>query len=295
MKRLLIVDDDQYLLDSLKGVFAGAYEISTALSADAAMEILMQEPVDVMLLDFMLPGKDGVTFLRELREKQFDLPVVMISGSTSIRGVMGAMSLGVCDYIRKPFDVDELRFVLQRTLENSELRRCLDEFARPPELKFAPVVIDDMLERALSMARRHDPDGKIGVYIEKQSGLRYIHGDADVLVDSIVHLLLNAFAAVADVSSPRICIQTSTGETGSGRSAVIVEIRDNGVGIPEDFCEKAFSPFYTTKAHGVGLGLPAVRRTVTAHGGSVTIESSEKGTAVRLLLPATETSGGTEA
>jgi len=290
MKHLLIVDDDQYLLDSLKGVFEGAYEIRTALSSDAAMEILKQEPVDIMLLDYMLPGKDGVAFLSELREKQFDLPVVMISGSTSIRGVMGAMSLGVCDYIRKPFDVDELRFVLQRTMENAELRRCLDEFSTPPELKFAQVVVDEILEHALCTARQYDPDGKIGVFIEKQPGLRYIRGDQEQLTDSIVHLLSNAFSAVVNVSSPQIYIQTSSCKAATGNRAVVLQIRDNGIGIPEDCCEKAFSPFYTTKAHGVGLGLPTVRRTVAAHGGSVTIKSSEKGTAVHLMLPASETS-----
>ncbi len=125
MKRLLIVDDDRHLLDSLQVVFTDTYKTRTALSAEAAMELLIQEPVDIILLDVMLPGKDGVAFLRELREKQFDLPVVMISGAVSIRPVIGAMALGACDYIRKPFDVDELRLVVERALENAELRRRL--------------------------------------------------------------------------------------------------------------------------------------------------------------------------
>lgn len=127
MKRLLIVDDDPQLLDSLQVVFSGAYLIRAALSAEDAMGLLLQEPADIMLLDVKLPGMDGVAFLEELRERKLDLPVVMISAAVSIRPVMGAMALGACDYIRKPFDVEELRLVVERALENAELRRRLRE------------------------------------------------------------------------------------------------------------------------------------------------------------------------
>lgn len=125
MKRILIVDDDRLLLGSLQTVFEGVHDTRIAASAEEALQMLDREPADLLLLDVRLPGKDGVAFLRDLREKQFDLPVVMISGAVTIRPVLGAMALGACDYIRKPFDVDELRLVVERALENADLRRRL--------------------------------------------------------------------------------------------------------------------------------------------------------------------------
>jgi len=170
----------------------------------------------------------------------------------------------------------------------------LDEFASPPKLTFAPVAVGEILENALCMARQYEQTVKIGVDMEVQSGLPDIQGDADVLTDSIVRLLLNAFTAVTEVSSPHVLIKASAGEIGSGRPAVIVEICDNGPGIPEEIRDKVFSPFCTTKARGVGLGLPIVQRTMIDHGGLVTLEKNGNSTVVRLTLPAVEVSEGTE-
>jgi len=170
----------------------------------------------------------------------------------------------------------------------------LDEFASPPKLTFAPVAVGEILENALCMARQYEQTVKIGVDMEVQSGLPDIQGDADVLTDSIVRLLLNAFTAVTEVPSPHVLIKASAGEIGSGRPAVIVEICDNGPGIPEEIRDKVFSPFCTTKARGVGLGLPIVQRTMIDHGGLVTLEKNGNSTVVRLTLPAVEVSEGTE-
>jgi nitrogen-specific signal transduction histidine kinase len=170
----------------------------------------------------------------------------------------------------------------------------LDEFASPPKLKFAAVAVDEMLENALCMARQYEQPVKIGVDMDLQGGLPDIQGDADVLTDSIVRLLLNAFTAVENVPAPHVRIKAFAGEIGSGRPAVILEICDNGPGIPEAIREKVFSPFCTTKARGVGLGLPIVQRTMIDHGGLVTLESSGSSTVVRLTLPAVEPAGGSE-
>ncbi len=77
--------------------------------------------------------------------------------------------------------------------------------------------------------------------------------------------------------------------------AVIIEVVDNGTGIPEDMQSKVFSPFCTTKARGVGLGLPIVRRTMIDHSALISIESSDVGTVVCLTLPAAAVKRGGEA
>lgn len=123
MKKLLIVDDDVPLLDSLRFVFRGMYEVSTARSAEEASVLLEKQETDVVLLDIHLPGIDGIEFLRALRQRWPYLPVILISATSSLRPVMKALEHGEADFIRKPFDIDELRLVVARALHQSELRR----------------------------------------------------------------------------------------------------------------------------------------------------------------------------
>jgi two-component system response regulator AtoC len=138
MKTLLIIDDDHHLLDSLRIVFTPKYNVLIARSTEEAIGILAVEPVDVVLLDVILPGQDGVEFLSRLREQYTGLPVVMISGKQSIRPVLRALDLGVCDYIRKPFDIDELRLVVERALRNTGLEKRVKELEQQQPSGFGP-------------------------------------------------------------------------------------------------------------------------------------------------------------
>jgi nitrogen fixation/metabolism regulation signal transduction histidine kinase len=167
----------------------------------------------------------------------------------------------------------------------------LDEYANPTKLEFAPVNTGELLETALCKVR----SGNVAVRevrVEVESGLPSIEGDIDVLADSIARLLHNTFAAVEGTANPCIVLKAFAGKIGTGRAAVIIEVRDNGTGIPVELREKVFSPFCTTKARGVGLGLPIVRRTMIDHGGLVAIESGDTGTIVRLSLPALDNGEG---
>lgn len=139
MKTLLIIDDDPHLLDSLRVVFSGRYHVLTALSAERGFEVLSQQAVDVILLDVVLPGMDGVEFLQSIRDAHPELPVVMISGMPSIRPVLKAMDLGARDYIRKPFDIDELRLVVSRALKSADLEQRVKEL----ENKLAEQLVPD--------------------------------------------------------------------------------------------------------------------------------------------------------
>ena len=127
MKKLLIVDDDCHLLESMRVVFADTYEVFIALSAEDAEAILCRDTVDVVLLDVVLPGIDGVQLLKKISTKYPNLPVVMISASPSVRPVIKALDLGARDYIRKPFDIDELRLVVERALKGFGLEQRLKE------------------------------------------------------------------------------------------------------------------------------------------------------------------------
>ncbi|MGE4490737.1 MAG: response regulator [Kiritimatiellales bacterium] len=140
MNTLLIVDDDRYLVDSLRVVFSGLYTIHTALSAEEAAEQLNARPVDIMLLDIALPGINGLDFLRQVKHEHPGLPVVMISGTASIRPVMEALDIGAADYVRKPFDIDDLRLITARALRVSDLQRQVETLEQ--ELRRRPWIAE---------------------------------------------------------------------------------------------------------------------------------------------------------
>ena len=168
----------------------------------------------------------------------------------------------------------------------------LDEYACPRELQFAEVDAADLLDQAVCKARQNEEALACAVKIERQPNLPAIRGDQDALVDAVSRLLVNAFSAVEGSAHPSITLKASRGEIGIARLAVIIEVCDNGTGIPPEISEKVFSPFYTTKARGVGLGLPIVRRTMIDHSGLLSIESRDGQTVIGLSLPATSRKGG---
>ncbi len=96
----------------------------------------------------------------------------------------------------------------------------------------------------------------------------------------MLNLLLNAAQAMA--GSGRIVVETTRRTDGS----VLVQVRDDGPGIPAEIRDQVFEPFFTTKARGGGLGLPIARRTAELHGGSLTLECPPSGgTVVSMSLP----------
>jgi len=110
--RLLIVDDSKTIRMLLRSLLAkiGYTDVDECDSAEAALSKLAAGPFDGMLLDVHLPGKDGLTVLKQLREdaKTAQLPVVMISSDNDIRNVELAKNLGANGFIRKPFSQDGL-------------------------------------------------------------------------------------------------------------------------------------------------------------------------------------------
>ncbi len=122
MKRLLIVDDEAGSRESLRMIFERDYHVAAADSAKAAHKLLSDQRFDVMLLDVMMPDKDGVTLLKEAQEMYPELACIMVSASTSVKPVVESIKSGAVDFVTKPFDVNEIRRTVARALETSALR-----------------------------------------------------------------------------------------------------------------------------------------------------------------------------
>ena len=165
----------------------------------------------------------------------------------------------------------------------------INSFAHPAELNMRPLDIRAPVKRGLELARtKFGTNGGVPVETQLSSDLPTVVGDEDALAEAFAHLVANAAEAVRGQEKPRILLSAKpirhAGERGGG---VVVTIQDNGRGIAPEMKEKVFSPFCTTKARGMGLGLPIVKRTVFDHNGRVDIDTSTHGTSVSIALPAT--------
>ncbi len=125
MKHILIVDDERGSRESLRMVFGKDYELSLAPDAAQARDVMKDRSIDLVLLDVNMPGQDGVTFLKELSDLYPNTPVIMISASTNVRPVVESIRSGAFDFVTKPFDVSDLRRMVERALRNSTLQRCV--------------------------------------------------------------------------------------------------------------------------------------------------------------------------
>jgi putative PEP-CTERM system response regulator len=123
VKSVLIVDDEIGVRESLRFLFKVEYEISLAGTAEEAFRKVKEVAPDVVLLDILLPDLDGLKVLERIRQEDPHVMVIMITATRTIKTAVEAMKLGACDYITKPFDLDELRLIVGRALSNQALQK----------------------------------------------------------------------------------------------------------------------------------------------------------------------------
>ena len=106
---LLIVDDEEGPRQSLKIVFKHDYQVRVASNGADALEIARNEPIDVAVLDIMMYGMSGVEVLKELKEIDPSIEVVMLTAYETLETARQALRLGAREYLNKPFDISIIR------------------------------------------------------------------------------------------------------------------------------------------------------------------------------------------
>src|ERR1017187_10300375 len=126
---LLIVDDEANTLASLARAFRLAgHEATVCDNAGKALELAKAQNFDLILSDVVMPGKDGLTLLEELRGLGIALPVVMISGQANIEMAVRATRLGAIDFLEKPLSTEKLLLTVENVLK---LKRLEEENRQP--------------------------------------------------------------------------------------------------------------------------------------------------------------------
>lgn len=119
---IFIVDDEEGIRESLSGIFEDeGYTVLTAGTAEEAFDMLKEQTPDLMFLDVWLPGIDGIQALTKIRERNPELPIVMISGHGNIELAVNATRIGAYDFLEKPLSLERVLLVASRALERRTL------------------------------------------------------------------------------------------------------------------------------------------------------------------------------
>src|SRR3954468_21853766 len=146
--RILLVDDDPKLARALaKGLRAHAYAVDVASDSDAALLRAAVYDYDVVLLDVMLPGRDGFAVCRALRERGNAAPVLMLTARDAVDDRIRGLDAGADDYLAKPFDFGELLARLRALLRRGRA-------GRPPELRVGDLRVDPATHEVTRGGRR---------------------------------------------------------------------------------------------------------------------------------------------
>lgn len=160
MKTILIVDDEPAARYGLRRALEAKYRIAEADSAEAALEALPREQPDLVLLDVVLPGEDGLSFLRRMREQGSDVPVLMVSALDTAKTAVSALHLGAADYLVKGFELEELRQRVANLMKLAALEKENDSLRRQmaTEGQFGQMIGRTAnMRRAFEMADRVAP------------------------------------------------------------------------------------------------------------------------------------------
>jgi DNA-binding response OmpR family regulator len=142
MNRVLIAEDERRIASFLeKGLRSNGFTTATVGDGEAAYQYARSGEFDLLILDIGLPGVDGFTVLRRLREARVDIPVVILTARDSVRDTVAGLESGADDYIRKPFAFEEV-------LARVRLRLRGDRAPEPTMLRVGELTLDLRTRRA---------------------------------------------------------------------------------------------------------------------------------------------------
>jgi two-component system sensor kinase FixL len=197
-----------------------------------------------------------------------------------LAGVRGAIQVIGGRLPKDSRDAAVVKEIVNRIDALNELMKDLLLFARPPQPRPGPVDLAGLIRTTAELLST-DPALR-GVAVRVQGGNPVVDADAELLKIVFQNLLMNGAQAMHGQGTIDVRVQPIDGHCQ-------VTIRDGGPGIPAEVLEKIFTPFFTTKARGTGLGLSTAKRIVEAHGGRIAIACPPGGgTTVTVELPSAE-------
>ena len=157
---ILIVDDEIGPRESLRMILKPYYNIFTAESGYAAIQMVQQVGLDVVTLDLKMPGISGIDTLKEIRGIDQDVMVIIVTGYGTLQSAIEAIRYGVFDYIPKPFNVPEIMSIIDKAVQrrklNQKIKSFLTNFFESHPVKEPPPHSDVFLQNGLKAMLEHE-------------------------------------------------------------------------------------------------------------------------------------------
>lgn len=201
-----------------------------------------------------------------------------------LAGISAAVTIIKDDYTATDPRYEILKEVLQQVQRLDKTVNDLLFFGKPSMPEFACIDINDVIDKTLKFASQHRGVKSIDKRLELAPDLPAVYADDKQMQQVFLNLFLNAFQAMPGGGTLTI---TSSLASEQERAIVQIDVADTGPGIPPQILDKIFTPFYTTKAQGTGLGLPICCKLVHLHNGVIRVTSDDiHGTVFTVELPA---------
>ena len=123
MPRVLIVDDEAAVRESLRMLLKNESEVHTAEDVESALRAISETTPDLILLDIVMPGRSGLELLADLGDRGLEIPVIVLTATNTVSIAVQAMKLGAADFVTKPFEIDAMRIKVRQLLERGQLER----------------------------------------------------------------------------------------------------------------------------------------------------------------------------
>jgi len=175
-KHILLVEDDESILFGLQDILDGqGYQISTASNGIDGLKIATENPIDLLVLDIMLPGMNGLEICKRIKKEKLTLPIIMLTAKSSEIDKISGLDYGADDYITKPFSLSELlariRAILRRAYPTKNILKHysfgnveidfikMETFVNNSEIKFTKkqfAILEYFIHNDGEVVHRHD-------------------------------------------------------------------------------------------------------------------------------------------
>jgi signal transduction histidine kinase len=199
--------------------------------------------------------------------------------SQPLTAIFGNASAGLQALQQGQYDAAELHDILDDVVKDQTraaevVRRMRRMVKKETELEFVAVDVGEVVREVVALVRNEAAHEQVEIAVDIEPGLPFAEGDRVQLQQVLLNLLLNAVEAVKGLPHRARTVALHARR----RDGVIeVAVRDRGRGIAADDVEQVFSPFYTTKREGLGMGLSICRSIIEAHGGRLWAENNAEG------------------
>ncbi len=186
-KTILVVDDEEFIRLNLKRIFSEEnYNVLLENTGNGAIERIKSDKIDIALLDINLPDINGLDVLKQIKEIQPDLLVIMITGYASVESAVNAIKLGAYDYIKKPFKADAIKLITRLALETQSLKKTVKELRKQTQKPFA---LDRILGVSEEIKRMKNQITEFAKYDSETVLITGESGTGKELVASALHFL----------------------------------------------------------------------------------------------------------